>query len=282
MKRFCFLLLSALFFTAVVSAQSAEDFKTKPHPNGEGTVIRAYKGKATAITIPSEIDNLPVVAIDKKAFGGNKKITEVVIPNTVKEIGESAFKGCSSLAVVTLAASIKKIGAGAFHSCTSLSTVTVPDGISEITFEASSSHDDVFQDCPLSPESRLRLRNLGYDDPLLLDEEESIPFNQLDEKPKFMGGDLNNFTRWVSSKIDYPRMALENDVQGAVHLSFDIRRDGSIANIKVVRSVSPKLDREAVRVVSQSPKWTPGRYQGKAVKVSWQFHVSFGLGRDKH
>ena len=108
-------------------------------------------------------------------------------------------------------------------------------------------------------------------------EEEDIPFMFVEEKPKFQGGDENNFTKWVAERLVYPEIAKENGVQGRVTLSFRVNTDGSVSDVKVLRGVDPSLDKEAVRVVSMSPKWTPGRQRNKAVRVIYQFPVIFQL-----
>ena len=99
-------------------------------------------------------------------------------------------------------------------------------------------------------------------------EEEAIPFQLVEEKPKFQGGDANDFTRWVNSRIVYPEIAKENGVQGRVTLQFTVNADGSVSNVKVLRGIDSSLDKEAVRVVSSSPNWTPGRQRDRAVKVT--------------
>ena len=108
-------------------------------------------------------------------------------------------------------------------------------------------------------------------------EEEAIPFQLGEEKPKFQGGDANDFTRWVNSRLQYPEIAKENGVQGRVTLQFTVNADGSVSNVKVLRGVDPSLDQEAVRVVSSSPNWTPGRQRDRAVKVTYTFPVVFQL-----
>ena len=109
-------------------------------------------------------------------------------------------------------------------------------------------------------------------------EEEEIPFAVVEEKPKFQGKDPNpGFTKWVFSKIVYPEIAKENGVQGRVTLQFTIDTDGSVKNVKVLRGVDSSLDKEAVRVVSSSPKWTPGKQRNKAVRVKYTFPVVFQL-----
>jgi len=108
-------------------------------------------------------------------------------------------------------------------------------------------------------------------------EEEAIPFQLVEEKPSFNGGDANEFSKWVNSKLVYPEIAKENGVQGRVTLQFTVEADGRVTNVKVLRGVDDSLDKEAVRVVSSSPKWKPGKQRDRAVKVTYTFPVIFQL-----
>lgn len=108
-------------------------------------------------------------------------------------------------------------------------------------------------------------------------EEEAIPFQLVEEKPSFNGGDANEFSKWVNSKLVYPEIAKENGVQGRVTLQFTVNADGTVSNVKVLRGVDSSLDKEAVRVVSNSPKWKPGKQRDRAVKVTYTFPVIFQL-----
>ena len=108
-------------------------------------------------------------------------------------------------------------------------------------------------------------------------EEEAIPFQLVEEKPSFNGGDANQFSKWVNSRLVYPEIAKENGVQGRVTLQFTVEKDGSVTKVKVLRGVDPSLDKEAVRVVSQSPKWKPGKQRDRAVPVTYTFPVIFQL-----
>ena len=108
-------------------------------------------------------------------------------------------------------------------------------------------------------------------------EEEAIPFQLVEKKPTFQGGDANDFSKWVNSKLVYPEIAKENGVQGRVVLQFTVNPDGSVSGVKVLRGVDASLDKEAVRVVSMSPKWEPGRQRDRAVKVTYTFPVIFQL-----
>ena len=108
-------------------------------------------------------------------------------------------------------------------------------------------------------------------------EEEAIPFTLVEEKPKFQGGDANTFSAWVNKNLNYPEIAKENGVQGRVTLQFTVNTDGSVSDVKVLRGVDSSLDKEAVRNVSQSPKWTPGTQRERPVKVTYVFPVIFQL-----
>ncbi len=108
-------------------------------------------------------------------------------------------------------------------------------------------------------------------------EEEAIPFQLVEEKPSFMGGDANQFSVWVNKRLVYPEIAKENGVQGRVTLQFTVEKDGSVTKVKVLRGVDPSLDKEAVRVVSMSPKWNPGKQRDRAVPVTYTFPVYFQL-----
>ena len=108
-------------------------------------------------------------------------------------------------------------------------------------------------------------------------EEETIDFVRCEQKPTFQGGDANGFSRWVADNLAYPEVAKENGVQGRVILQFTILRDGSLGNVKLLRGTDSALDREALRVVSQSPKWEPGRQRDRAVNVTYTFPVIFRL-----
>ncbi len=106
---------------------------------------------------------------------------------------------------------------------------------------------------------------------------EALPFNALDVKPTFQGGDANAFSIWVNSQLRYPENAKRNGIQGRVTLEFTIDTKGRVTNVKVLRGVHKLLDKEAVRVVSKSPRWTPGYVNQKPVRVTYTFPVIFQL-----
>ena len=103
-------------------------------------------------------------------------------------------------------------------------------------------------------------------------------YSSVEQKPMFNGEDAGKFATWVFGQIKYPEEAYNNDIQGRVTLQFTIAKDGKVKNVKVLRSSgSQLLDDEAVRVVSMSPQWEPGKHNGKKVDVVFTFPVVFKL-----
>jgi protein TonB len=106
---------------------------------------------------------------------------------------------------------------------------------------------------------------------------EDIPIFNAEEMPTFQGGTINDFRSWVQSRLQYPRMAIENSIQGTVTLKFVIERDGSISNIDEIATPDRSLTEEAIRVLKQSPKWSPGKQRNKPVRVFYILPVQFQL-----
>ena len=101
-------------------------------------------------------------------------------------------------------------------------------------------------------------------------------FTSVEQMPQFPGGD-EALMKFLSSHINYPPMAAENNVQGKVILQFVVGKDGRVGEVKIARSVDKDLDKEAMRVVKSLPKFIPGRQNGQAVPVWYSLPVSFKL-----
>ena len=109
-----------------------------------------------------------------------------------------------------------------------------------------------------------------------LDGKKAIPFQQVAQKPRFNGGDANEFSKYVAQNVVYPESCRQSKIEGRVTLEFTVTETGKVADIKILRSVNDDLDREAVRVIAQSPLWTPGRDEnGEIVPVKYVFPVIF-------
>ena len=129
--------------------------------------------------------------------------------------------------------------------------------------------------------------------------EPSKTFDVVEQMPSFGGGIVKRSVRqpdgtvkivstevgpgpsglfqYLSMSVRYPPVAEENGVQGRVIVSFVVERDGSITDVRVVKSVDPSLDKEAIRVISSMPKWIPGKQNGDPVRVKYTTPVTFRL-----
>ena len=107
-------------------------------------------------------------------------------------------------------------------------------------------------------------------------EEENKVFDVVEEQPSFPGGQ-GALMQWLRDNIKYPVIAAENGIEGRVIVQFVVSKTGSISDVRVARGVDPSLDKEAVRVVSNMPKWTPGKQNGTTVNVRYTLPVTFKL-----
>jgi protein TonB len=107
-------------------------------------------------------------------------------------------------------------------------------------------------------------------------EEETKVFEVVEQMPQFPGGDAA-LMQFLNSHIKYPVVAEENGIQGRVVCTFVVERNGSITDVRVIKSVDPSLDKEAVRVLKSMPSWIPGKQNGSAVRVKYTVPVTFRL-----
>lgn len=96
-----------------------------------------------------------------------------------------------------------------------------------------------------------------------------------EQMPSFKG----NVNKWLAQHIHYPAEALENGIQGRVVVKFVVTKDGDVVQPQVIRNVDPSLDKEALRVVSEMPKWNPGYNNGEPANVWYTLPVTFSLGK---
>lgn len=108
-----------------------------------------------------------------------------------------------------------------------------------------------------------------------LDSGEPI-FFIVEEMPEYPGGEMA-LRQYIANSVKYPAEDVKKGTQGKVYVTFVVAKDGSIADAKIARGVSPSLDAEAQRVVNSLPKWKPGKQRGKAVNVSYTVPINFKL-----
>ena len=106
-----------------------------------------------------------------------------------------------------------------------------------------------------------------------------VSYNDCDQRPMFLNSadPRQCMEKWVYQYVKYPQEAVRDGIQGRVMVEFVIGVDGKVTDVKVVKSVSPELDAEAVKVVSASPKWKPAKVNGNKVRSSMTIPVEFRL-----
>lgn len=115
----------------------------------------------------------------------------------------------------------------------------------------------------------------------LINESDNIVFEVVEHMPAFANGGMSGLMEYLNKNIQYPADAHAKGLQGRVTIQFVVEKDGSITGAKVLRSVDPSLDKEAIRVASAMPKWKPGMQRGKAVRVKYTVPVMFKLSDPK-
>lgn len=101
-------------------------------------------------------------------------------------------------------------------------------------------------------------------------------FKVVEQMPEFPGGEAALY-KYLADNVQYPAKATNAGQQGTVRVKFVVNEDGSISNVEVPRQIGYDMDKEAIRVVSSMPRWSPGKNNGKAVKVYYQVPIKFVL-----
>ena len=119
-----------------------------------------------------------------------------------------------------------------------------------------------------------------YVAPVKVEEEESAEemqiFMVVESMPEYPGGEAALY-KYLAENIKYPQMAKESGIQGRVFVTFVVERDGRVTDVRVLRGIGGGCDEEAIRVVENMPKWTPGKQRGKSVRVQYNLPVKFTL-----
>ena len=118
-----------------------------------------------------------------------------------------------------------------------------------------------------------------YKNEVIVEEKKPEPeqvFTAVEQMPQFPGGDAA-LMKFLSSNINYPQVAMENGVQGRVIVQFVVTKNGTVGEVKVIRSVDRDLDKEAIRLCKSLPKFIPGKMNGQAVNVWYTLPITFKL-----
>lgn len=104
----------------------------------------------------------------------------------------------------------------------------------------------------------------------------NMAYDVVEVMPQYPGGQIA-MLKYIMENIKYPKQIMEEGIQGRVTVSFIVEKDGRVSNVRLLRSVQSALDKEAIRVVKSMPKWTPGKHNGKPVRVRFNLPVMFKL-----
>ena len=107
--------------------------------------------------------------------------------------------------------------------------------------------------------------------------ETGVVFNVVEQMPEFADGGMPGLMKYLGANIKYPEEAKKNKIEGRVIIQFVVAKDGSIKDATILRSVSPELDAEALRVINAMPNWKPGMQKGEPVNVKFTIPVTFKL-----
>ena len=105
-------------------------------------------------------------------------------------------------------------------------------------------------------------------------EQDDAVYSMVSEQPSFPGG-MQEMMKFISENRKYPAEAKAKDIHGKVIVAFVVERDGSLSDVKIRRGIGYGCDEEAIRVIKSMPKWTPGKQNGKEVRVSFMLPVTF-------
>lgn len=107
-------------------------------------------------------------------------------------------------------------------------------------------------------------------------QDSSDVFDVVEQMPEFPGG-INGLMQYLMTNVKYPVDAQKSKTEGRVLVMFIVDREGNVTEPEILKSVSPSLDAEALRVVNAMPKWTPGKQKGKPVRVKYTLPIAFQL-----
>jgi protein TonB len=103
-----------------------------------------------------------------------------------------------------------------------------------------------------------------------------VIFDVVEELPEFLGG-VKKLYEYLGNNINYPEQAKDFSIQGKVFVQFVVWKDGTIKDVKVVKGAHKLLNKEALRVINNMPKWKPGKQRGKNVNAKFTLPISFRL-----
>ena len=150
--------------------------------------------------------------------------------------------------------------------------INIVDNETDLVEEEVETSEEVNQAIVTTPGTGTTAVATGPVGPVVEEVDENQIYDIVEENPRFPGGE-EACMKWLSDNIKYPPICVEQGIQGRVYAQFVVNKDGSIVDIKIVRSPDPYLSKEAERVLKMMPKWSPGKQRGKPVRVKFSLPV---------
>lgn len=152
--------------------------------------------------------------------------------------------------------------------------VAHPDYL-DTNFQLAQKKGSVYISLRLTKEAHNRWESLSYPD--FTKEYKKLTTDKPDSTAYFQTKDLTSLMRYISKNVNYPQYALEHDIQGKVYLMFIVETDGSVSSVSIAKGVSACIDREALRVINEMPKWEPAYHEGKPIRTIYRLPINFAL-----
>jgi TonB family protein len=152
--------------------------------------------------------------------------------------------------------------------------LTHPD-YTDTTFQLSQKKGSLFISLTLTSEAHNRWKTFCYPDHT--GEYKKLPLDKPDSTAYFQSKDLTSLMRYISKNVQFPQYALERDIQGKVYLMFIVEIDGTVSFVSIAKGVSACIDREALRVIKEMPKWEPAYHEGKPIRTIYRLPINFAL-----
>lgn len=221
------------------------------------------------ISIPKFVEHLGelylVTSVSNNAFA-NRNLSCISIPSCVTMVGKRAFADCTNLEkIFCFATTPPSFKDGCFPK-RKMQTLFVPYSCSNVYKESKWS------------EHFVEIKEMQEKTSFMAEDREDKDrvFDVVDENASFPGGD-EACMNWLFSNLEYPDSCQLKGIEGRVIVSFVVNRDGSITEIKAVRSPHELLSKEAIRVVNSMPKWKPANVKGKNVRSRFNLPIMFRL-----
>ena len=229
--------------------------------------------------------NLPntLVYIDKYAFDGMLRLKSLVIPASVKQLPPRGlhifYTRMSRLESITI------LGLPSYEDFNdNLLPINSTDNNGNLDYVECLKRKFDIDYCPnlktfSVPEFEKRIPELQEElknNRVQVDNDKVYSSSEVDQLPEFPGG-KSALSKYLSENMRYPVIAAENGIQGTVICQFVVYEDGSTSDIKVLRSIDPSIDKEAIRLIQNMPKWNPGMLSDQKVKVQIQRNIPFRL-----